>query len=308
MTTALAPSPADLAAAAELLASSPDYRVLRRFQPRSGYELETWDLGGKKPVRLGVYVDVEGTGLDVESDEIIELSMVPFAYDAELGVVYDVREPISFLEQPKHRTISPEITEITRITPAMVEGKAINAAVVNELLSRAAICFAHNADYDRRMCERRIPGFAKLPWACTQRQIDWKKFGVNGGALGNILISACGEFTDDAHRATNDCYVGVHILAAAKVGDRTALSIALEAARVGIHRVCAIGSPIDCKGILKGRKYHALYVNDRFRYWYKDVLPDQADDEMSWCEREAYATPQLKVIPAKDAYSVRADR
>ncbi len=298
-------------ACAQFLDGCAEYKVLRRFVPRTRYNEETWDLGGKKPVRLGVYVDVEGTGLNVEEDEIIELSLVPFGYDAELGIVYDVYPALSFLNEPKRVPISAEITEITGIMPAMVKGHAIDVAAVNELLGRAAICFAHNADYDRRMCDRHIANFAKLPWACTQRQIDWKKFGVNGGALGNILMSACGEFVDEgfAHRATNDCHVGVHILATATLDERTALSYALESARLGLQRVCALGSPMEAKGKLKGRKYHALYINERFAYWYKDVRPDQVDEELAWCRTEAGCwQPALKVIPAIDAYSVRADR
>jgi DNA polymerase-3 subunit epsilon len=52
-----------------------DYRVLRRLVPR--------DVNTPVPVdeqiKIGVLLDVETTGLDVKTDEVIELRMVKFA-------------------------------------------------------------------------------------------------------------------------------------------------------------------------------------------------------------------------------------
>jgi DNA polymerase-3 subunit epsilon len=302
----------DIPGALVTLQASKDYRVLRRFAPRTAYALEAWNLGAPPVTRLGLYVDVEATGLDTEADEIIELGAVPFTYDPNTGVVFDVRASLSFLEEPR-RAISPAITELTGITQEMVAGKSIDEAAVTAVASGAAIVIAHNANYDRRMLERRLPIFAELPWACSQREIPWKKFGVHGGALQNILMSACGEFTDDAHRGVMDCYVGVHVLAAAHLHDplaledRTALSYLLESARQPTKRVCAIGSPMHAKDLLRGRGYRALYQYGRFAYWYID-LRENVDEELEWCRTQAFAEPEVQNLTAKDRYSIRADQ
>jgi DNA polymerase-3 subunit epsilon len=302
---------AHAAACAEYLRGHPDYRVLRKFVPRTRYNEEPWHLGDRTHVKIGAFVDVEATGLDVEKDEVIELGIVPFAYDAARRIVYDVLPSLSYFNEPT-RPITLEITDITGITPAMVAGQRIAApAVQAELtaaLSQCSIIFAHKADYDRPMCERVHPAFAALPWACTLNEIDWRAFGVNGGALGNILMSACGEFAVDAHRATNDCHVGVHVLAAAQLEGKTALSMILESARDGAHRVCALNSPMWTKDMLRARRYRALYSGGRFCYWYKDVRKDDVDEELDWCRQEAGADPVVRQISAKDRYSARADR
>jgi DNA polymerase III subunit epsilon len=294
-----------LAAAAELLSASDDYRVLRRFAPRTRYAEQAWNLGDPDPARIGVFVDVEGTGLDTDRDEIIELAAIPFTYDPVRGVVFDVGPGVSFLEEPSI-PISPEIQELTGISPEMVKGQRIDDDMVNAIVKKAAIVIAHAARYDRKMLERRLPAFCDVPWACSQSEVAWRAFGVAGGALANVLISACGEFPVDAHRALNDCQFGIHVLAAAQLDGRTALSYLLESARQPTRRVCALYSPMEAKDILRGRGYRALYQGGRFAYWYKD-LREKVDEEMEWCREFAYADPRIQTLTARERYSARAD-
>ena len=56
--------------------------------------------------------------------------------------------------------IPPKITKITGITDAMVAGHRIDDRAVNDLLGRVVLVIAHNADFDRRFLERRLPAFA----------------------------------------------------------------------------------------------------------------------------------------------------
>lgn len=84
----MATTGSSLDAMARALSENEDFRVLRRLKPRP-----TVDALVGQAVRQGVFVDVETTGLDASTDEIIELAMVPFAYTLA-GEVLSVGEPL----------------------------------------------------------------------------------------------------------------------------------------------------------------------------------------------------------------------
>lgn len=293
-------------AAIQLLEASQGYRVLRRFTPQSRYNDELWNLGDKTQTRLGVYVDCETTGLDTDRDEIIELALVSFCYDASTGAIFDVHPPASFFQEPT-RPITPEITELTGITSEMVAGQQIDEPFVLDLLGEAHLIIAHSARFDRKMLERRIRAFETLPWACSQEDVDWKRFGVSGGALLNIAMAACGVFTEGAHRAAHDCQLGIHVLATAMLDGRPAMAYLLESARQPTYRVRALYSARGTNNALKARGYRALYNGSTFLLWYRD-LRDRSliDVELDWCRTTVYADPDVQELTAKDRYSVRA--
>lgn len=287
------------------LEATGDYRVLRRFVPRERYNEEPWNLGDRSTAKLAVFVDCETTGLDTERDEIIELSLLPFTYDAVTGIIYDVHPAVTYLEEPR-RPLSPEIVALTGITPEVVAGQRIDDDDASQFADGAGLIIAHNAAFDRPMIERRLPAFALCHWACSQREVPWAQFGAPGQSLVGILMSVCGEFTDGAHRAAEDCAIGVHLLATAEHDGRTALSYLLESARAGVYRVCAMKAPREAIAALKARGYRAQYTNGEFQYWYRDMAPADVGAEQAWCSQQAFATPVLKKISAKDRWSVRA--
>jgi DNA polymerase III subunit epsilon len=65
----------DLAAMAEVLGQSSEYRVLRRLVPRP----TSMPASGQE-TKIGILLDTETTGLDHRTDELIELGMVKFGY------------------------------------------------------------------------------------------------------------------------------------------------------------------------------------------------------------------------------------
>lgn len=66
---------APLEAQARTLEATGAYRVLRRIAP---LPLET--QGPRDQTRIGLFLDLETTGLDPACHEIIEFGMVPFVY------------------------------------------------------------------------------------------------------------------------------------------------------------------------------------------------------------------------------------
>lgn len=123
-------TPMDLAAMAEALGRSPEYRVLRRLVARAPYA----PIAGQE-VRTGILLDTETSGLDHRTDEIIELGMVKFDYTAD-GSILGVRDTFSAFNEPGG-PISAEVTALTGITDEMVAGHRFDdAAIAAFLLSR----------------------------------------------------------------------------------------------------------------------------------------------------------------------------
>ncbi|WP_333968775.1 exonuclease domain-containing protein [Bradyrhizobium sp. CCBAU 45384] len=146
----------DLAAMAEALSRSSDYRVLRRLVPRIP------SRPAEQETRTGILLDTETTGLDDRKDEIIALGMVKFDYTAE-GRIVGVRDTFAAFNEPS-APIPPEITAITGITDEMVAGQRIDDAAVSAFVDDAVITIAHNSGFDRKFAERYWPIFEQKPY------------------------------------------------------------------------------------------------------------------------------------------------
>ena len=122
----------DLKKLALKLGESPDFKVLRRLEPRAPQGIPI-----NAEMRSALFLDVETTGLDPANDEIIQLAMVRFTYTSD-GKICDVSEPFDQLRQPS-KPIPPAITSLTGLTDATVLGRRIDEAdvpmVASDLLS-----------------------------------------------------------------------------------------------------------------------------------------------------------------------------
>jgi DNA polymerase-3 subunit epsilon len=286
--------------AAQLEASG-DYRVLRKLMTRPP---RTSDVSGR--TRVGLFVDVETTGLDPTRDEIIELAMMPFVYDAE-GQVLEVQEPFHSYRQP-NVPIRPEITALTGITDAMVADAVIDTEAVAGFAAPAAVVIAHNAGFDRRFLERICATFTTKPWACSMTQVDWRGEGFEGTKLA-YLASHAGFFYD-RHRAVNDCLAAIELLARPlPVSGAPGLYQLLDRARRPTFRIWAENSPFDLKDILKARGYRWNGDgNAQPRAWYIDVNDDAREAEVTYLRREIYQgeiDPLVRRIDAHDRFSDR---
>jgi DNA polymerase-3 subunit epsilon len=145
---------------ARSLVESGDYRVTSRLEPQAEYHPPD-----HSPKLVATVADVETTGISPDRDKIIELGICLFEYGRQTGRIYKILGSWEWLEDPGF-SIPPEITKITGITDQMVAGHTIDDRAVNDLLGRVVLVIAHNADFDRRFLERRLPAFATKHWAC----------------------------------------------------------------------------------------------------------------------------------------------
>ncbi len=291
----------DLETLAQILEATGDYRIIRRLKPR----LRTTPPPGT-PLRLGMVVDVETTGLDPQRDEIIELAMTPFSYGLD-GAVFSVGESFQGLRQPD-KPIAPEITAITGITNEMVVGQVIDPAAVAEFAAPASLVIAHNAAFDRRFLERFSDVFLTKPWACSLSQVDWFAEGFEGTKLA-YLAQAAGFFYD-RHRAIHDCLATIELLAMTlpRSGD-SGLNHLLSGARAITWRIWAENSPFDLKDILKARGYRWNgEANALPRAWYIDVPDNQRDIEIQFLKSEIYRYDVDLRVRRIDAYDRFSDR
>jgi len=277
-----------------------DFRVLRRLdlsRPRPALESST--------VRRAAIVDTETTGTDPARDKVIELGIVVFEYCATTGAVGPVLGSYDGLEDPG-LPIPPSSTAIHGITDAMVAGKKIDEAAVAALLADVSVLIAHNAGFDRKFLEPRLPVFARRPWACSFREVPWSEAGIESSKL-EYLAYRCGFFYD-GHRAEIDCMALLEVLAR-PFGESgpPALKVLLDCARSPSYRLWATGSPFESKDVLKQRGY---WWDAPRRCWYGEFRERaEIDTELVWLKAAVYGGKSvaldLEQFDATSRYSGR---
>jgi len=141
----------DIDAAVALLEQSDDHRVLKRM-----IECSEYNVPDGAETKLGIILDVETTGLNPDTDEIIDLAVLPFRFSSD-GRIFEVLDAFDQLQEPTLGKVPPEITRITGITTEMVQGQSIDAQMVVDMVSPAALIIAHNAEFDRKFVEKTFP-------------------------------------------------------------------------------------------------------------------------------------------------------
>lgn len=278
------------------------FRVLRRLQVPPRYT----DPRGAK-THTALFIDVETTGLKRDADHIIQLAMVPFTF-TEDGCVCDVRRSESWYEDPGI-PISAEITRLTGIRQEDVAGQRIDDARVQALLDDAVLVIAHNAAFDRPFLERRISGFAALPWACSMAEVPWIEEGLPTTKLEWLSEKHAGVFYD-AHRADVDCFAGIHLLASTLPSGRRAMAVLLDRVREKTVRVWAVESPFVTKGLLKERGYRwSAGDNGSPKAWFRDLPETALDEETCWLRAHIYLEKPcpavMQRVGARTRYSHR---
>jgi DNA polymerase-3 subunit epsilon len=263
--------------AATLLHTHPDYRVQRRLVPVTRFHEADPQLAD----RTGVAIDVETTGLDRESDQIIELAIQRFRFD-DRGRITQVGISRVWREDPGV-AIDPKITKLTGLSAKDVAGQSIDDAMAVDILASADIIVAHNAAFDRPFVDRRLPAIAGKPWACSMAELDWLELGFEGRALAH-LVAQCGWFYE-GHRAENDILALLYLLAHGLPDGDTILAKLVACSQRPTYQVNAIDAPFDAKDRLKSRGYRWDAV---LRFWWKSVAEEEHGLERDWLLQEVY--------------------
>lgn len=288
--------------APEAAAHRNEWRLLRRLHmPEKFNEPQ----GGE--IKRALVVDVETTGLNLETDDVTQLAMLPFEYEVETGRILTVYKGQAFeeLREPA-APVSEEATLITGITADMVAGKAIDAEAVAAVVENADLIIAHNSKFDRPMVEKIWGCFAEKPWACSLDGVDWLRQGYSAGKL-DYLGTQFGWFYD-GHKALADCEACLALLAQTlPKADVQVMAAVREAALKTEWLVPAVGAPFDLKEKLKQRKYQwRAEGQPNGRVWWTVV--EDRDAEIAWLCEEIYGRQvEIKTYPvtASKRYSER---
>ncbi|MBT5230495.1 MAG: hypothetical protein HOM11_09500 [Methylococcales bacterium] len=267
----------------EQLRQTGDFRVLERFVPRSHYH--TGDDGSVK--KLAIYIDCECTGLSSEDDYVIEIGIVPFEFNSE-GKIFRIFQPYNAFQEPPI-PIPEEITELTGISDEMVKGQQIDFDEVEKILSKASIIIAHNSSFDRPFLERLHGIFKEKAWGCSISDVAWRDEGVGSAKL-DYLAYQYDFFFDGAHRATNDCHAGIHLLSQqTPVTDMPVLKKLLDRARQTSRRIYAEKAPFEQKDVLKARGYRwNSGENGHPKAWWIEVEESEYENEKAFLKDQIY--------------------
>jgi DNA polymerase-3 subunit epsilon len=293
---------AALERAARLLEVSPDYRVLRRLVPRDDFGVST-----QAALQRAVVLDTETTGMDPESDHVIELGLVAFDYVPATGEIVRVAAVYDSLEDPGV-PIPAESTAIHGITDEMVRGQRIDEAAVARMLQGAAWVVAHNAAFDRPFVERRLPVFETLPWVCSYAQVPWAREGFAGSKL-EYLANRSGFFFE-GHRSEIDCRALLEVLRRPlpQSGVIAWLQL-LTAGAQPSYRLSALDAPFESKDLLKTRGYR---WDAKRRCWYTVLDREAAAAEAPWLKEHVYGgrsrEVEVEIQDAHSRYSARPGR
>lgn len=250
----------DLYTAVALVEQSHDHRILHRISPPTPF------APPEGPIHTAIILDTETTGLDPMTAKPWELAMRKVYYAAEgPPLIVGLDRVVSWLQNPGE-PLSDEVKRVTGMTDEVLAGHVFPMEEIDSYVSGCNIIIAHNAGYDRKICERHFPTWAKrMNWACSIEDYDWS--GISPSRSLECIAMFLGYFYE-AHRACADVDTLTAILSLKEPeSDVAFFSRIIENAKKPTTRLYAINSPFDAKDRLKARSYK---WDANRRVWYRD--------------------------------------
>jgi DNA polymerase-3 subunit epsilon len=257
---------------ARKLEETGDYRVLRKFVPKDLYSDTEVLIANQRTVMV---VDTETTGLNSETDKIIEIGIVLATFDRLTGRIIKVEERYSAFEDPGI-PIPPIINRLTGIRDEDVEGQRFDDERVESMLQRADLVVAHNAKFDRGFLEKRFPSFAEKWWACSKEEAPWKEM-LTGSTKLEWLAFHVGDVFFGAHRALNDAEVVLYLLSKDAWDGRPVFSHLLQKSSQKTYCIWAAEAPFEKREELKKLGYrwnNGSHPEKPMKAWYKPGVTD----------------------------------
>ncbi len=165
------------------------------------------NIDGKDFINV-CFVDLETTGLDYNSDVIIEIGIKTISFNKNNFKEFYVSKAYESYNDTD-KSLDPEVVQLTGITKDMIQDKEIDWSIVESILQFSDVVVAHNAEFDRYFLSKNVD--FNISWSCSKADVDWKKRGFLNTKL--ELLSIWHGFFYESHRAMNDVNATIHLLA-----------------------------------------------------------------------------------------------
>jgi len=151
---------------------------------------------------VAAIIDVETTGLNPLTDEIVELAIMLIAFNRRSFDIEGIIDEYAGLREPQKK-MGGRASQIHGITASMVAGRELDYSRIETMIGRAEFLIAHNAMFDRRFVTRLFPSAHRKKWLCSMHGINWAKKGFSSRSL-QRLVEEHGIVIDEAHRGPAD--------------------------------------------------------------------------------------------------------
>lgn len=250
-------------------------------------------------------IDVETTGLNANTCEIIDLAMRKVRFDKE-GNLYEVLESFQGFNEPSI-PLSEEVKSVTGYTDEMLKGKSLNISLIEEYMKDVDLVIAYNSAFDRKVVERYSDAFKNVRWGCAMKEVNWMQdFGVQGKL--EMLAWKISKMFYYAHQALSDVDYTIQLLSErSSKTEKTVLLSILEEVRKPLYKIRAVGAPFDMKEELKDRGYFwDPGTPDRVKAW--SILTNESNysGELEYLKSNGVLNPSCLKVTSKDRYSLRA--
>lgn len=170
------------------------------------------ETSGRENPEFGIagFLDVETTGLDASTDEVVELAFYLFEYRRDSGEITRILDRYVGLREPTV-PISPGAARVHGLSMEELRGKSLDLDRLEKMMDQAEFIVAHNATFDRGFIKRLLKNSIKKPWLCSMSGIDWKGRGFVSRSLQSLLREH-GIDVDRGHRADEDVRSALELL------------------------------------------------------------------------------------------------